>query len=229
MNSTLEIREKVLKANLDIVKAGLVKFTWGNASAVDRANGKMYIKPSGVDYAELTAENIVEVSLDTGLSEEGYKASTDTPTHLYLYKCFPQIGGIVHTHSPWATSWAQACREIPCLGTTHADHFYGSVPITRPLASDEIDGAYEHNTGIVIEERFKSENPMELPGVLVAEHGPFTWGKDIKEAVQHAIILEEIARIAFQTIQLGKEWPVNQVLLDKHYKRKNGPDSYYGQ
>jgi len=223
------IKEEVLGANLELLSSGLVKLTWGNASAIDRESGKVYIKPSGLSYSDMTIDSIVELDLNSGESADSLKPSSDTPTHLYLYQCFPQIGGIVHTHSPWATAWAQACREIPCLGTTHADYFYGPVPITRALTSAEIENSYEKNTGIVIEERFKSENPLEIPGVLVAEHGPFTWGKDLNEAVKHAIILEEIAKMAFHTIQLGKDWPVQEALLDKHYQRKHGPNASYGQ
>lgn len=229
MKGITQIKEEVLRANLDLHSLGLVKLTWGNASAVDRKSGKMYIKPSGVSYSEMTVDSIVEVDLLSGESIGPLKPSSDTPTHLYLYKCFPEIGGIVHTHSTWATSWAQACRDIPCLGTTHADYFNGSVPITRALTAGEIKGMYEKNTGIVIEERFVSENPMELPGVLVAEHGPFTWGKDVNEAVKHAVILEEIANMAFCTVQLGKDWPVQEALLEKHFQRKHGDNAYYGQ
>lgn len=223
------LQAAVLKANLDLVKEGLVKFTWGNASGVDREKGIMYIKPSGVDYSVMAAEDMVEVDLATGAYKGKYKPSSDTPTHLYLYRQFPELGGIVHTHSKWATSWAQACREIPCLGTTHADHFYGSVPLTRALTKDEIQGDYELNTGFVIGDHFKGSDLFERPGVLVAEHGPFTWGHTVEEAVKHAVILEEIARIAFNTVLLGKQWPVQQVLLEKHFSRKHGPNAYYGQ
>jgi len=229
MKGIMLIKEEVLRANLELLSSGLVKHTWGNASAIDRKSGKMYIKPSGIAYSEMNVDSIVEVDLASGESAGSLKPSSDTPTHLYLYKSFPDIGGIVHTHSTMATAWAQACREIPCLGTTHADYFNGSVPLTRALTQDEIKGAYEHNTGLVIEERFRSENSKELPGVLVAEHGPFTWGKDILEAVKNAVILEEIANMAFHTAQLGKDWPVQEALLEKHYQRKHGDNAYYGQ
>lgn len=223
------MKERVLKANIHLVEAGLVKLTWGNASAVDREKGVVFIKPSGVDYENMTADDMVEVDLESGQYSGKLRPSSDTPTHLYLYRAFPQLGGIVHTHSRWATSWAQAFREIPCLGTTHADHFYGSVPLTRFLTKEEIDGEYELNTGVVIAERFAHEDPEQLPGVLVAGHGPFTWGATVEEAVKHSIILEEIAMMAYHTFQLGKKTPVHQALLDKHYSRKHGPGKYYGQ
>ncbi len=219
----------VLKANLDLLKEGLVKLTWGNASAIDRKKGVLYIKPSGVDYSTMKEADIVQVNLKTGDSTGPFKPSSDTPTHLHLYRKFPEIGGIVHTHSAWATSWAQACREIPCLGTTHADHFYGSVPLTRALTKEEIEGEYELNTGILIAEHFRGRKILEQPGALVSEHGPFCWGRNIQEAVNHAIILEEIAKMAFRTVMLGKDEPVQQALLEKHYSRKHGPDAYYGQ
>lgn len=219
----------VFRANLKLVEEGLVKLTWGNASAVDRQKGVMYIKPGGMDYSEMKEEDMVEVDLETGTHSGHKKPSSDTPTHLILYKSFSEIGGIVHTHSTCATSWAQACREIPCLGSTHADHFFGSVPVTRTLSKEEIEGDYELNTGRVIAAHFAKLNYLERPGILVAEHGPFTWGKTIQDAVKHAIILEEIANIAFRTVMLGKEIPVSEALLNKHYSRKHGPDAYYGQ
>lgn len=219
----------VLKANLELVKEGLVKLTWGNASAVDREKGVFYIKPSGMEYSEMREEHMVEVDLSSGKHTGDSKPSSDTPTHMHLYNSFPDIGGVVHTHSSWATSWAQACREIPCLGTTHADHFFGSVPVTRALSKEEIEGEYELNTGKLIVEHFKDGSYFKQPGVLLAEHGPFTWGKTIQEAVKHAIILEEIAKMAYRTVMLGKDRPVQQALLNKHYTRKHGPDAYYGQ
>lgn len=222
-------KSDVFRANLKLVEEGLVKLTWGNASAANRKKGVMYIKPSGMEYSAMTEEDMVEVDLETGNHVGNIKPSSDTPTHLFLYKSFPEIGGVVHTHSSWATSWAQACKEIPCLGTTHADHFFGSVPVTRPLSNEEIEGDYELNTGKLIAMHFDKLNYLEQPGVLVAEHGPFTWGKTVEEAVEHAIILEEIAKMAFRTIMLGKEEPVSEALLNKHYTRKHGPDSYYGQ
>jgi len=223
------IEADVLMANLDLVDEGLVKLTWGNASAVDRKKGVIYIKPSGVDYSEMNMKDMVEVDLETGASSGSFNPSSDTPTHLHLYREFPEIGGIVHTHSSYATSWAQACREIPCMGTTHADHFYGSVPVTRTLTKEEIEGDYELNTGKLISEYFKGANYMKLPGILLAEHGPFCWGSTVQEAVIHAIILEEIAKTAFLSIILGKEQPIQKILLDKHYMRKHGSDAYYGQ
>jgi len=219
----------VFEANLALVKEGLVKLTWGNASGIDRVKGLMVIKPSGISYDEMTPEDMVVMDLNGAVIDSRFKPSSDSPTHLFLYQSFPDIGGIVHTHSEWATPWAQACREIPCLGTTHADHFYGEVPCTRMLTPVEIQGQYELATGRVIKERFAKIKPEEVPGVLVAEHGPFCWGKTPADAVKHAIILEEIAKMAFRTVMLGKEDPVQQAILNKHYQRKHGPDAYYGQ
>ena len=223
------LRNDVLEANLALVREGLVKMTWGNASGIDREKGLVVIKPSGVDYADLRPEDMTVVDLDGRVVEGTLKPSSDLATHLVLYKSFPTIGGVVHTHSEWATSWAQACREIPCLGTTHADHFYGPVPCTRLLTPDEIGGRYEEATGWVIREAFTILNPVEVPGVLVAEHGPFAWGASVGEAVRHAVILEEIAKMAFRTVLLGKEHPVQRAILEKHYGRKHGPGAYYGQ
>jgi L-ribulose-5-phosphate 4-epimerase len=224
-----EIRKRVLQANLDLLDLGLVCLTWGNASAVDRQRGVMWIKPSGIEYNSMSADQIVEVDLNTGEHLGNLKPSSDTATHLSLYKHFPDIGGIVHTHSSMATSWAQACLEIPCMGTTHADHFNGSVPLTRRLHPEEIKDRYEHHTGQLIIERFKGIDPLHFPGVLVAEHGPFTWGKTIQDAVTHAVILEEIAKMAYQTQLLGKHEPIQKSLLEKHFQRKHGPQAYYGQ
>ena len=225
----LKLRQSVLQANLALVEEGLVKLTWGNVSGIDRNRGLVVIKPSGVAYADMKPDDMVVMDLDGKLIDSKLKPSSDTPTHLLLYHAFPEINGIVHTHSTWATSWAQACREIPCLGTTHADHFYGPVPCTRLLTREEINGDYELATGHVIREAFTLLNPMEVPGVLVAEHGPFTWGATVAEAVKHAIILEEIAKMAFRTVVLGKQHPVQSAILEKHYSRKHGPDAYYGQ
>lgn len=225
----LKLRQSVLQANLALVEEGLVKLTWGNVSGIDRNRGLVVIKPSGVAYADMKPDDMVVMDLDGKLIDSKLKPSSDTPTHLLLYHVFPEINGIVHTHSTWATSWAQACREIPCLGTTHADHFYGPVPCTRLLTREEINGDYELATGHVIREAFTLLNPMEVPGVLVAEHGPFTWGATVAEAVKHAIILEEIAKMAFRTVVLGKQHPVQSAILEKHYSRKHGPDAYYGQ
>jgi L-ribulose-5-phosphate 4-epimerase len=223
------LKQAVFEANIALLNEGLVKMTWGNASGIDRNQGLIVIKPSGVSYDEMTPDDMVIVGLDGHPVDSRYRPSSDTPTHVALYEAFPEIGGVVHTHSEWATSWAQACREIPCLGTTHADHFYGAVPCTRPLTPEEIKGSYEVETGRVIRERFSGLNPLEVPGVLVAEHGPFCWGRTVAEAVRHAIILEEIAKMAFRTVMLGKEDPVGRDILEKHYFRKHGPGAYYGQ
>ena len=223
------LKQAVFEANLALVLEGLVKMTWGNASGIDRENGLVVIKPSGVSYQDMTPEDMVVMDLDGNLIDGKLKPSSDTPTHLHLYRSFPLINGIVHTHSEWATSWAQACRSIPCLGTTHADHFHGSVPCTRLLTPEEIKGQYEHSTGAVIVETFSGINPMEVPGVLVAEHGPFSWGNTPADAVKNAVILEEIAKMAFRTVLLGRNTPVQSAILEKHYSRKHGPDAYYGQ
>lgn len=227
------LKDNVYQANMRLVEAGLVVLTFGNASGVDREAGVMAIKPSGVDYDTLKADDIVVLSLETGEVIEGeLNPSSDTPTHLVLYRAFETIGGLVHTHSSYATSWAQACREIPCYGTTHADGFHGPAPITRPLTAGEIGGDYEANTGEVIVARFRDAGiePDHFPGVLVANHGPFTWGKTAAKAVEHAIMLEEIARMAAQTEAINPQiGPVSQALLDKHFLRKHGPGAYYGQ
>jgi len=227
------LKEAVWQANLDIVEAGLVELTWGNASAVDREAGVMAIKPSGVDYEIMDPKDIVIVALETGdVLDDGLKPSSDTPTHRYLYQQFGAVGSIVHTHSSHAVSWAQAGRDLPCLGTTHADHFYGSVPVTRPMREDEIKGAYEHNTGVVIVERFREGgiDPREIPGVLVHGHGPFAWGETARAAVENAIVLESVARKALHTYLINPDaQPIDQVLLDKHFLRKHGKDAYYGQ
>jgi len=223
------LKQAVFEANLSLVNEGLVKLTWGNASGIDREQGLVVIKPSGISYDEMTPDDMVVLDLNGNVVNSRLKPSSDTPTHLVLYRAFPALGGIVHTHSEWATSWAQACRNIPCLGTTHADHFYGDVPCTRQLTPEEIRGEYERTTGEVIRETFTQINSMEVPGVLVAEHGPFCWGKTPAEAVKHAIILEEIAKMAFRTVMLGKSNAVQPAILEKHYQRKHGPDAYYGQ
>ncbi len=224
-----KLKIQVLDANLALVREGLVKLTWGNASAIDRGKGLVVIKPSGVSYEDMKADDMVVVNLNGDVVSGTLKPSSDTPTHLILYKSFPAIGGIVHTHSGWATAWAQACREIPCLGTTHADYFYGPVPCTRLLTPGEIRDNYEEATGSVIKEAFTLLDPVEVPGVLVAEHGPFCWGRNVAEGVKHAIILEEIAKMAFRTVVLGKEYAVQSAILEKHYSRKHGPGKYYGQ
>ena len=226
-----ELKELVWKANLELPKYGLVTFTWGNVSGVDREKGLMVIKPSGVEYDTMTAEDMVVVSLATGEKVEGkWKPSSDTDTHVALYNAFPNIGGIVHTHSRWATSWAQAGRGIPAYGTTHGDYFYGEIPCTRKMTPEEIAGRYEHETGNVIIETFKEKSPDDIPAVLVHSHGPFTWGTDAQNAVHNAVVLEELAFMAFHTeaIQPGKE-TMQPELLDKHYLRKHGKNAYYGQ
>lgn len=227
------LKEAIWQANLDIVEAGLVVLTWGNASGVDRDAGVMAIKPSGVAYDRLRPADIVVLSLEDGAPiEDGYKPSSDTPTHLYLYREFEAVGGIVHTHSTHAVSWAQAERELPCLGTTHADHFYGTVPVTRRMRAAEIRDAYEHNTGVAIVECFQEGglDPAQIPGVLVAGHGPFAWGPTPAAAVENAVVLESIAEMALHTMQLNPEASlISRNLLDKHFLRKHGPGAYYGQ
>lgn len=228
------LKEEVCRANLDLVKYGLVMFTWGNVSGIDRRTGLVVIKPSGVAYEELTPDKMVVVDLDGNRVEGSYHPSSDTATHLVLYQNFPGIGGVVHTHSRWATSWAQAGRDIPAYGTTHADTFYGPIPCTRKMKSREIDGEYEKETGNVIVEQFERTNPEEIPAVLVYSHGPFAWGKDCFDAVYHAAVLEETARIAAMSEWLapggtGTLDPIQQKLLDKHYLRKHGKNAYYGQ
>ncbi len=227
------MREQVCLANRKLGESGLVILTWGNVSGVDRNEGVMAIKPSGVDYDQLTPEDIVVVSLETGKVVEGsLRPSSDTPTHWWLYREFPTIGGIVHTHSPFATAWAQAGRELPCFGTTHADYFYGTIPLTRLLTPEEIASDYELNTGKVIVECFRKRglNPEEMPAVLLPYHGVFVWGKDPMKALENAIVLEEVAKLAYYTLALNPHQPpVPQALLDKHFFRKHGPGAYYGQ
>ena len=225
------LKKAVCQGNLDLVKAGLVLGTWGNVSGVDRAGGRMVIKPSGVSYDRMKPGQMVVVSLDSGNVGEGkFKPSSDTETHLALYRAFESIGGIAHTHSLHATAWAQACRPIPALGTTHADYFHGPVPCTRALAAREISADYELNTGRVIIERFAKLDIRQHPGVLVASHGPFTWGADAIEAAHNAEVLEFIARLAAETVALNpKAPPIFAGLLDKHFFRKHGPGATYGQ
>ena len=226
-----ELKQQVCEANLDLVKEGLVIQTWGNASAIDRERGLVVIKPSGVPYASMKPQHMVIVSLETGEVVDGYlKPSSDTPTHLLLYRAFPKIGGIVHTHSLHATAWAQARRAIPAYGTTQADYWYGDVPCTRLLTPREIKTDYELNTGRVIIETFKRMDPLQHPAILVASHGPFAWGANVGEAVHNAIALEFIARLAGETLRLNpKTKPMPSVLLDKHFLRKHGPKASYGQ
>ena len=228
-----ELRERVFEANREIVKAGLVVLTFGNASAIDRAAGVMAIKPSGVPYDALDPGSMVLVDLESGEARDGdARPSSDTPTHLVLYRAFEQVGGIVHTHSPFATAWAQARREIPCLGTTHADHFRGPVPVTRELTGEEIGGDYERRTGDVIVETVTGLglDPLERPAVLVASHGPFAWGADVEEEVENAIALEVVGESSFRTVLLHPAAEhIQPGLLARHFLRKHGPGAYYGQ
>ena len=226
-----ELKKIVCEANLELPKYHLVTFTWGNVSGVDREKGLMVIKPSGVEYDNMTPEDMVVVSLATGERVEGkWKPSSDTATHVALYNAFPNIGGVVHTHSRWATSWAQAGRGIHPYGTTHGDYFYGEIPCTRKMTPEEIAGAYELETGNVIIETFKDKAPDDIPAVLVHSHGPFTWGTDPHNAVHNSVVLEELAFMAFQTEMLTPGiGTMQQELLDKHYLRKHGANAYYGQ
>lgn len=225
-----DLKQKVLKANLDLPKHGLVTFTWGNVSGIDREKGLVVIKPSGVEYEGMTDEDMVVIDLDGNVVEGKWKPSSDTPTHLELYKAFPKVGGIVHTHSRWATSWAQAGRGIPAYGTTHGDYFYGEIPCTRKMTPEEIAGDYEKQTGTVIIEAFKDKSYADMPAVLVNSHGPFAWGTDPDNAVHNAVVLEELAFMAFHTELINPSVCVmQQELLDKHYLRKHGKNAYYGQ
>ena len=228
-----ELKQQVLGANLLLPKYNLVTFTWGNVSGIELEKGLMVIKPSGVEYVGMTAEDMVVVSLDTGEQVEGkWKPSSDTKTHLELYRAFPGVGGIVHTHSPHAVAWAQAGEDIPCFGTTHADYFYGSIPCTRHLSQAELEEDYEKNTGTIIIETFRERclEPAAIPGVICASHGPFTWGRNAAQAVYHAVVLEEVAKMAILTRQVRPSAvPAPQRIQDKHYFRKHGPEAYYGQ
>ncbi|WP_270166046.1 L-ribulose-5-phosphate 4-epimerase [Paenibacillus sp. SYP-B4298] len=226
------LKQAVWEANMDLPKYGLVTFTWGNVSGIDRESGLVVIKPSGVPYDELKPEQMVVVDLDGKVVEGDYRPSSDTATHVVLYKAFEGIGGIVHTHSPWATSFAQAGRGIPALGTTHADYFYGEVPCTRAMTEEEVKGAYELETGHVIIETFQKLgiDPLQVPSILVNSHAPFCWGKDPHNAVHNAVVLEEVAKMALQTFQLNPQiGAMDQYLLDRHYLRKHGANAYYGQ
>lgn len=223
------LKKEVCQANLDLVKHGLVIFTWGNVSAIERGKELVVIKPSGVSYENMQPEDMVVVDFDGNVVEGDYKPSSDTATHIVLYKNFRNIGGIVHTHSQWATIWAQSGKSVPALGTTHADYFYGSVPCTRKLTAREIESAYEKETGNVIVETFNNLDPEAIPGVLVNNHGPFAWGKDAYEAVHNAVVLEEVSKMAYYTLKIDRVPSIDQELLDKHYLRKHGKDAYYGQ
>ncbi len=225
-----ELKEQVYLANMDLPRYGLVTFTWGNVSGIDRERGLFVIKPSGVEYDALTPDDMVVVDLNGNKVEGRYNPSSDTPTHLELYKAFGECGGIVHTHSSWATSFAQACKGIPPYGTTHADYFYGEIPATRVLTDDEIKNDYEKNTGLVIIDTFADKDPAAIPGVLVSNHGPFAWGTDAHNAVHNAVVMEECAKMALRCTQLNPNLPpISQAILDKHYLRKHGANAYYGQ
>ena len=235
-----ELKKKVCQANLDLVKHGLVLFTWGNVSAIDRESGLVVIKPSGVSYDNMKPEDMVVVDLDGKVVEGELNPSSDTPTHVVLYKAFPHIGGVVHTHSTYATAWAQAGENIPNIGTTHADYFHEDIPCTRNMKKDEVFGEYEKETGNVIVETFKEINPDDTPAVLVKNHGPFAWGKDADNAVHNAVVLEEVAKMAYiacnvhmsSCVNMGlmsNKPSMNKHLIEKHYSRKHGPNAYYGQ
>lgn len=226
-----ELKHTVCQANLELVREGLVIQTWGNVSGIDRKRGLVVIKPSGVPYAEMRPEQMVVVDLDTGsVVESKLKPSSDTPTHLVLYREFVGIGGVVHTHSLYATAWAQTRRDVPALGTTHADYFYGAIPCTRPMTPKEVARDYEANTGSVIVESFKGRNPLECPAALVASHGPFAWGETVQAAVHNAVVLEHVIRLASETVRiLPSNRPMQKHLLDRHFSRKHGPGAYYGQ
>lgn len=226
------LREEVYRANMELPERGLVVYTWGNVSGIDREKGLVVIKPSGVEYDDLTPENLVIVDMNNNVVEGELNPSSDTKTHVELYKSFPKIGGIVHTHSPHAVGWAQAGRSIPCYGTTQADYFYGAIPCTRNLTPEEVNEDYELNTGKVIAETFTKLNldPVAVPGVICRCHGPFAWGKDAKQAVYHAVVLEEVAKMAMYTVMVDAESEyAPQYVLDKHYLRKHGANAYYGQ
>ncbi len=224
-----ELKDRVYRANLELVTHKLVVYTWGNVSGFDSERKLLVIKPSGVSYNSMTPGDMVIVDLDGNVVEGTNRPSSDTDTHIELYKAFPAIGGIVHTHSTYAVAWAQALQPIPPFGTTHADHFYGEIPCTRVLSQEEVEAGYEKETGKVIVETFRELDPVSIPGVLVGNHGPFSWGASPEKAVYNAVVLEEIARMALLTLQLGNPGPIRQYLLDKHFNRKHGKNAYYGQ
>ena len=223
------LKEKVFRANLDLVKHGLVIFTWGNVSAIDRENNLVVIKPSGVSYETMVAADMVVVDLDGNIVEGGLRPSSDMPTHLMLYKAFSEIGGIVHTHSTYATAWAQAGRDIPNIGPTHADYFHDAIPCTAEMSRAEVEGNYEKETGRVIVRCFKEIDPVHTPGVLVRNHGPFAWGRDAADAVHNAVVLEQVAKMAYLSYQINPALTMNPLLVEKHFNRKHGPNAYYGQ
>lgn len=223
------LKEKVLRANLDLVEHGLVLFTWGNVSAIDRETNLVVIKPSGMSYDEMEAKDMVVVNLEGEIVEGKLRPSSDTPTHLVLYKAFQNIGGVVHTHSTYATAWAQAGIDIPNIGTTHADYFHEAIPCTTDMNESEVKGLYELETGNVIVQRFENLNPVDTPGVLVKNHGPFSWGKDADDAVHNAVVMEQIAKMASISITVNPQLTMNPLLIEKHFYRKHGPNAYYGQ
>ncbi|MTK53056.1 L-ribulose-5-phosphate 4-epimerase [Paludibacter sp.] len=224
-----ELKEVVWQTNLDLVKHGLVIFTWGNVSAIDRNEGIVAIKPSGISYDDMKPEDMVLLDIDGNVVEGKWKPSSDTPTHLALYRAFEGIGGVVHTHSTFATSWAQAGCDIPNIGTTHADYFSQAIPCTRAMTEAEVKGEYELETGNVIIERFQGINPVHVPGVLVKNHGPFSWGKDAHDAVHNAVVMEQVAKMAFVAYSVNPQLQMNPLLVEKHFMRKHGPNAYYGQ
>lgn len=224
-----KLKEEVFRANLDLVKHGLVIFTWGNVSGIDRESGLVVIKPSGVDYDVMKASDMVVVDLGGNVVEGSLRPSSDTPTHIALYKAFPEIGGVVHTHSTYATAWAQAGIDLPNIGTTHADYFHNAIPCTDDMTAEEVNGDYELETGNVIVKRFEGINPMHTPGVLVKNHGPFAWGKNPHDAVHNAVVMEQVAKMAAIAYQINPGLTMNQLLVEKHFNRKHGPNAYYGQ
>ncbi|MGO3909279.1 L-ribulose-5-phosphate 4-epimerase [Huaxiibacter chinensis] len=224
------LKKQVFEANMDLPRYGLVTFTWGNVSAIDRARGQVVIKPSGVAYDAMTVDDMVVVDLDGNVIEGRWNPSSDTATHLALYRRFPSLGGIVHTHSTHATAWAQAGMAIPALGTTHADYFFGDIPCTRALTEAEVSDEYERNTGKVITETLGERDPLHTPGIVVYQHGPFSWGKDAHDAVHNAVVMEEVAKMAWISRGINPQLqPIDSYLMNKHYLRKHGPDAYYGQ
>ncbi|MDD2436163.1 MAG: L-ribulose-5-phosphate 4-epimerase [Massilibacteroides sp.] len=224
-----DLKKKVYEANLALVEHGLVIFTWGNVSAIDRKKGIIVIKPSGISYETMKPEDMVVLDLQGNIIEGKLKPSSDTPTHLVLYKAFSEIGGIVHTHSTYATAWAQAGKDIPSIGTTHADYFYEAIPCTRQMTKEEVEGEYEKETGNVIVERFEKINSAFVPGVLVENHGPFAWGKNAEEAVHNAVVMEQVAKMAYLSFSINPNLTMNKHLIEKHFNRKHGPNAYYGQ
>lgn len=224
-----ELKNEVFRANLSLVKHGLVIFTWGNVSSIDREKNLVVIKPSGVSYDEMKADDMVVLDLNGHVVAGKLKPSSDTPTHIALYKAFPEIGGVVHTHSTYATAWAQAGRDIPNIGTTHADYFHDAIPCTADMTREEVEGEYEKETGNVIIKRFEGLNPVHTPGVLVKNHGPFSWGKDASDAVHNAVVMEQVAKMAYIAHGINPNLNMNPLLIEKHFNRKHGPNAYYGQ